>query len=282
MSSVSADAAAARPATTPRWRPALTCLSVVLLLGTFLAAGNASAQPVSAPSMGQAQPLYDCSLPPNPTPENWACTDGGMPPAPILPPEVQRSIPDSVARAAGSTFCNADGTTCWNVDDDFSARLYTSSVRFMKNTQQVGSATLDFQWSLQGNGTFLDLFRIVPSMRVNSSFFLVSLYNGAEGVNGGGTELDQRFYSNQTPSAAGVARNCPCNSRAVLRDDQNIDHNSRAEFSLSIPNQNGFWYFYVRSPVTHRDGPSAGQSTIYRFRPADHLSGDSIGGGWSV
>lgn len=110
-------------------------------------------------------------------------------------------------------------------------------------------------------------FQIRPSVRTTSAFFLVSLWNGAEGVVDAGSELDFKIYSNQSSVAPGGLRSCSCASRAVLRDNDNYDHNARAEVSVSIQGQQGFWYFYVRSPVAHRDGPPAGQATIYRFRP---------------
>ncbi|WP_145916678.1 hypothetical protein [Rhodococcoides fascians] len=248
----------------------------------MLTAPSAGAQPEDdisgAPQkMGQSAPLYDCLAPPNPIPDQWTCIDGGLP-APALPPEVQRSLPRELAPAAFSNYCTFDGTTCWTVDSDFNARVHASNVRFMLNTTQVGSAVVDVEWGLEGNGTFVNKFQIRPSVRTTSAFFLVSLWNGAEGVVDAGSELDFKIYSNQSSVAPGGLRSCSCASRAVLRDNDNYDHNARAEVSVSIQGQQGFWYFYVRSPVAHRDGPPAGQATIYRFRPADHLSGDSLGG----
>jgi hypothetical protein len=254
-----------------RWREiAAAGLMTVVFAATGMAPVAAQEPEITPPAeMGSAKPLHECSAPPNPLPENWTCVDA-LPPPPPLPSELQRQLP-GLAPMASSDFCAADGVTCWHVTDDFRARFYTPNIRFMKGPTQVGSASMEIEWTLEGNGTFIDLWRVTPSVTTSSIFFLASLYNGAEGVGGGGSELDFKMFSNQSTVTAGTPRTCSCSSRAVLRDDQNYDHNARAEFSVSIPNQNGFWYYYVRSLVAHRDGPPNGQATIYRFRPADHL-----------
>lgn len=152
----------------------------------------------------------------------------------------------------------------------------------MKLTTLVGSAEMDVQWGLEGNGTFVNLWRIKANVDVSKVYFLAALYNGAVlADDGNGSEIGFQMSEHKGTVPAGSLLNCPCKNRAVLRDNDNRDHNSRAEFAVWINGQVGWWYFYAHSPVAWRDGPPNSQATIYRYHPAIDLPQDPIGGGWS-
>jgi hypothetical protein len=60
-----------------------------------------------------------------------------------------------------------------------------------------------------------------------------------------------------------------------LYDNTSYDHNQVVQASWTFSNYPGYWYFYVRSPVSH-----APDKSIFRFDVASDLSGSSSVGGW--
>jgi hypothetical protein len=106
-----------------------------------------------------------------------------------------------------------------------------------------------------------------------NTIFSGALSNGADGVANGGT-VKQRCSPNTRPAAAAnetVAYPNGCK----LYDNTSYDHNQVVQASWKFSNYPGYWYFYVRSPVSH-----APDKSIFRFHLASDLSGSSSVGGY--
>ncbi|WP_328811715.1 hypothetical protein [Rhodococcus sp. NBC_00294] len=73
---------------------------------------------------------------------------------------------------------------------DFKANFYSNDIRYMLNATEVGRGEMEIQWTLEGNGTFVDLYTVKNSVPTSAIFFLVSLNNGGVLVNGGGSEIN--------------------------------------------------------------------------------------------
>jgi len=97
--------------------------------------------------------------------------------------------------------------------------------------------------------------------------------NGADGVPNGGT-VKQRCSPN-TPPAAAANETVSYPNGCKLYDNTSYDHNQVVQASWKFSNYPGYWYFYVRSPVSH-----APDKSIFRFHLASDLSGSSSVGGY--
>lgn len=64
-------------------------------------------------------------------------------------------------------------------------------------------------------------------------------------------------------------------SGCKLYDKTSWDHNMVIQAGWTFSNYPGYWYVYVRSPVSHTT-----DNKIWRFHAASNLSGSSSVGGW--
>lgn len=140
---------------------------------------------VAPPPMGAPGEVRDCNDPPADPSQGWVCI-----------PNLELAAPttESGARSGTSSYCTpygaSGGQACWYVTSDFKANFYSNDIRYMLNATEVGRGEMEIQWTLEGNGTFVDLYTVKNSVPTSAIFFLVSLNNGGVLVNGGGSEIN--------------------------------------------------------------------------------------------
>lgn len=158
--------------------------------------------------------------------------------------------------------------------DDFFAEFNTVSIYLGYGGKTIANVHVLVEWKLVGaQETAYPVQTRVSTYTVNT-IFSGALSNGAKGVAGGGTVKSR--CSPQTRPAAAASELVSYANGCKLYDNTSYDHNMVVQASWTFSNYPGYWYFYVRSPVS--DSPT---KDIYRFDVASDLSGSSSVGGWN-
>ncbi|MFL6163199.1 MAG: hypothetical protein ACJ74U_13330 [Jatrophihabitantaceae bacterium] len=129
---------------------------------------------------------------------------------------------------------------------------------------------------------------LVSVLPVSSPFVAVAAadtaatgsFNGAAGVSHGGSMIHHTYAVSPSTPVVGPSTSVswwPNGYKAY--DYNNWDHNVLTEFSWSVPGAPGYFWMYVRSPVSHTT--QRGLGAIYRFGSSLKFPGDLERPGWS-
>ncbi|MCW2539011.1 MAG: hypothetical protein JWN95_736 [Frankiales bacterium] len=139
----------------------------------------------------------------------------------------------------------------------------------------IGNAHFLVEWHLTGGQSLESPVQSRVSRYTVHTIFTGALSNGAKGVPNGGSVKKQCGPNTRPVAAANALVSYPSGCR--LSDKTSFDHNQIVEASWTFSDYPGYWYFFVRSPVSHST-----DKVTYRFGLADSLPGNAALGGWNA
>ena len=240
-------------------------VTLVMIVGVLVATMGSASAAVATPGVNYttaAGPSSQCSLPVSARTGGWECLATNRPAA----------TPNVAASTPRSEYCNGWG--CWSVYSDFFAEFYGTTIYLGYGGSTIAQVTFLAEWNLQGAQSLANPVQSTVSAYTVHTIFSGALYNGADGVANGGQVKSTCSPNTRPAAAAGQLVSYP--NGCKLYDNTSYDHNQVVQGSWTFSNYPGYWYFYVRSPVSH-----APDKSIFRFHNASDLSGSSSVGGWN-
>jgi len=240
------------------------------LAGTDSGDGTVSAETTSTTNTADSSsPADPCDQSADQRTGNWVC--------PVAASDVQYSTVNP--GGGGGGYCNYTGS-CFNQIDQLIA-TWTGTVAYGNRISGLlGYATADITWKLSGAQSWSSIVKWRATSQTRNVVFSAAMYNGAAGVPHGGSVLSHtRSWSPSTP-VAGPETTISWRPNGYKAYDYTMwDHNVLTEFSWSVPGAPGYFWMYVRSPVSHTT--RRGFGAIYRFGSYLKFPGDLERSGWS-